>query len=183
MLADRGGEPADTTEYKIEWTPDLAGYPVMVPVTDIVEIGAGGGTSPGSTTAVRPHVGPQAAPRGRSGSRVLTEGRRRAMVTDAKLVARRPNPEYVLGGSLPRLPASSRRRRSRRLGEPIGTSPEAETANGDHPPRERQHDQRAASLVSVRRGYYPRDFVLVACGGGGAMHAAALGAELRVSGS
>jgi N-methylhydantoinase A len=38
----------------------------------------------------------------------------------------------------------------------------------------------ALKLVSVRRGYDPRDFVLVACGGGGAMHAAALGAELRV---
>jgi N-methylhydantoinase A len=34
--------------------------------------------------------------------------------------------------------------------------------------------------VSVQRGHDPRDFVLVACGGGGAMHAAALGAELRV---
>ena len=32
----------------------------------------------------------------------------------------------------------------------------------------------ALKLVSVRRGYDPRDFVLVACGGGGAMHAAAL---------
>jgi N-methylhydantoinase A len=38
----------------------------------------------------------------------------------------------------------------------------------------------ALKLVSVRRGYDPRDFVLVACGGGGAMHAAALGAELGV---
>jgi N-methylhydantoinase A len=38
----------------------------------------------------------------------------------------------------------------------------------------------ALKLVSVRRGHDPRDFALVACGGGGAMHAAALGAELRV---
>ena len=37
----------------------------------------------------------------------------------------------------------------------------------------------ALKLVSVRRGYDPRDFVLVAAGGGGPMHAAALGAELR----
>lgn len=36
----------------------------------------------------------------------------------------------------------------------------------------------ALKLVSVRRGHDPREFVLVACGGGGAMHAAALGAEL-----
>jgi N-methylhydantoinase A len=38
----------------------------------------------------------------------------------------------------------------------------------------------ALKLVSVRRGYDPRDFVLVAAGGGGPMHAAALGAELQV---
>jgi N-methylhydantoinase A len=38
----------------------------------------------------------------------------------------------------------------------------------------------ALKLVSVRRGHDPRDFVLVAAGGGGAMHAAALGAELQV---
>src|SRR5439155_24939850 len=38
----------------------------------------------------------------------------------------------------------------------------------------------ALKLVSVRRGHDPRDFVLVAFGGAGPMHAAALGAELRV---
>ena len=38
----------------------------------------------------------------------------------------------------------------------------------------------ALKLVSVRRGYDPRDFVLIAAGGGGPMHAAALGAELQV---
>ena len=38
------GEPKTTTEYRIEWRPDYAGYPIMVPVVDIVEIGAGGGS-------------------------------------------------------------------------------------------------------------------------------------------
>ena len=38
----------------------------------------------------------------------------------------------------------------------------------------------ALKLVSINRGYDPRDFTLVAFGGGGAMHAAALGAELGV---
>ena len=38
------GEPKTTTEYRIEWRPDYAGYPMMVPVVDIVEIGAGGGS-------------------------------------------------------------------------------------------------------------------------------------------
>jgi N-methylhydantoinase A len=65
-----------------------------------------------------------------------------------------------------------------RLGGAVGTTPE-ETANGII----RLANARminALRLVSVRRGHDPRDFVLVACGGGGAMHAAALGAELRV---
>src|SRR5262249_51419061 len=38
------GQPKTTTEYKLEWRPDYAGYPAMVSVVDVVEIGAGGGS-------------------------------------------------------------------------------------------------------------------------------------------
>jgi len=87
------------------------------------------------------------------------------------------DPDYFLGGRL-KVSRELALEAIGRLGERVGTSPE-ETANGII----RLANARminALRLVSVRRGYDPRDFVFVACGGGGAMHAAALGAELRV---
>ena len=50
-----------TTEYRIEWRPDCAGYPVMVPVVDIVEIGAGGGSIAWIDAGGSIVVGPQSA--------------------------------------------------------------------------------------------------------------------------
>ena len=55
------GEPKMTTEYRIEWRPDYAGYPIMVPVVDIVEIGAGGGSIAWVDAGGSIRVGPQSA--------------------------------------------------------------------------------------------------------------------------
>src|SRR5439155_15235613 len=66
----------------------------------------------------------------------------------------------------------------RELGKPLGLEP-GELANGIIR-LVNANMISALKLVSVRRGYDPRDFVLVAAGGGGPMHAAALGAELQV---
>lgn len=170
------GRPLITTEYKLEWNPQTAGYPVNVAVTDIVEIGAGGGSIAqiDETGALR--VGPQSAGAD-PGPACYGLGGTLPTVTDAKLVARAINPDYFLGGRL----QVSRERALEAvggLGEKVGMTPE-ETANGIiRLANARMAD--ALRLVSVRRGYDPRDFVLVACGGGGGMHAAALAAELRV---
>src|SRR5262249_43935253 len=98
-------------------------------------------------------------------------------VTDAKLVAGVLDPDFFLGGRI-RLEPQLAEQALQALGEPIGVRP-AELANGSirlvNAPM-----ISAPRLVSVRRGYDPRDFVLVAAGGGGPMHAAALGAELQV---
>ena len=55
------GEPKTTTEYRIEWSPTFAGYPLMVPVVDIVEIGAGGGSIAWIDDGGALRVGPQSA--------------------------------------------------------------------------------------------------------------------------
>jgi N-methylhydantoinase A len=172
------GQPLMTTEYKLEWTPQSAGYPANVPVIDIVEIGAGGGSIAWLDDTGGLHVGPQSAG-AEPGPACYGKGGTQPTVTDAKLAAGVIDPEYFLGGRL----AVSRELALEavgRLGEAVGTSP-LETANGII----RLANAKMISalrLVSVRRGHDPRDFVLVACGGGGAMHAAALGAELRVKG-
>jgi N-methylhydantoinase A len=165
-----------TTEYKLEWTPQSAGYPANVPVTDIVEIGAGGGSIAWIDDTGGLHVGPRSAG-AEPGPACYGLGGTAPTVTDAKLVAGAIDPEYFLGGRL----TVSRELAVEavgRLGEQVGTSPQ-ETANGIIRLANATMIN-ALRLVSVRRGHDPRDFVLVACGGGGAMHAAALGAELRV---
>ena len=170
------GKPLMTTEYKLEWSPHSAGYPANVPVTDIVEIGAGGGSIAWLDDTGGLHVGPRSAG-AEPGPACYGKGGTSPTVTDAKLVAGVIDPDYFLGGRL-KVSRELALEAIGRLGERVGTSPE-ETANGII----RLANARminALRLVSVRRGYDPRDFVLVACGGGGAMHAAALGAELRV---
>ena len=99
-------------------------------------------------------------------------------VTDAKLLAGVIDPDYFLGGRLQVYPALARGAH-RPPGARLGIA-SREPANGVIRLVEREHDQRAASSSPCAAATIPRDFVLVACGGGGAMHAAALGAELRV---
>jgi N-methylhydantoinase A len=170
------GEPKTTTEYRIEWRPDYAGYPIMVPVVDIVEIGAGGGSIAWIDDGGSVRVGPRSAG-AEPGPACYGRGGESPTVTDAKLAAGVLDPDFFLGGRL-RLDPELARDALRRLGDGLGLAP-AELANGIIR-LVNANMISALKLVSVRRGHDPRDFVLVAAGGGGAMHAAALGAELQV---
>ena len=170
------GEPKTTTEYRIEWRPDYAGYPIMVPVVDIVEIGAGGGSIAWVDDGGSVCIGPRSAG-AEPGPACYGRGGESPTVTDAKLAAGVLDPDYFLGGRL-RLHPSLARDALRRLGDGLDLAP-GELANGIIR-LVNANMISALKLVSVRRGHDPRDFVLVAAGGGGAMHAAALGAELQV---
>ena len=170
------GEPKTTTEYRIDWRPDYAGYPIMVPVVDIVEIGAGGGSIAWVDEGGSVRVGPRSAG-AEPGPACYGRGGTSPTVTDAKLAAGVLDPEYFLGGRL-RLHADLAEAALGRLGGGLGLAP-AELANGVIR-LVNANMISALKLISVRRGHDPRDFVLVAAGGGGAMHAAALGAELQV---
>jgi len=170
------GEAKTTTQYKIEWRPDYAGYPVLVPVVDVVEIGAGGGSIAWLDPGGALHVGPKSAG-AEPGPACYGRGGTELTVTDAKLLAGVLNPEYILGGRLEVFPELARAA-AERFGAAIGASVEA-VANGVIR-LVNANMINALKLVSVRRGHDPRDFVLIAGGGGGAMHAAALGAELQV---
>jgi N-methylhydantoinase A len=148
----------------------------MVPVVDIVEIGAGGGSIARVDAGGSIVVGPQSAGAD-PGPAAYGRGGTEPTVTDAKLVAGVLAPEYFLGGRLEVRPELAREA-LRRLGEPLGCGVAA-LANGII----RLADANmisALKLVSVQRGRDPRDFALLVGGGGGGMHGAALGAELEV---
>ncbi len=170
------GTPKITTEYKIEYRRNFAGYPILAPTVDIVEIGAGGGSIAWIDKAGALRVGPVSAGAD-PGPACYGWGGTEPTVTDANVVAGRINPDYFLGGEIP-LDVDRARKALQPIADAFHISVE-QAAMGVI----RLADANmvnALKLVSVRRGYDPRDFVLVAFGGGGAMHAAALMRELRV---
>lgn len=171
------GQAKVTTDYKIEWTRASAGYPIKIPVVDIVEIGAGGGSIAWLDDAGSLHVGPQSAG-AVPGPACYGRGGTMPTVTDANVVAGRINPEYFLGGEIV-LDVTRARDALLPIATHFGTGVEQAAlgvirlANANM--------VNALKLVSVHRGYDPRDFTLVAFGGGGAMHASALAAELHIA--
>jgi len=168
--------PRITTEYRIEHRRDFAGYPILSPTVDIVEIGAGGGSIAWIDKAGAMRVGPVSAGSD-PGPACYPNGGDQPTVTDANVVAGRINPNYFLGSEIP-LEVDKARAAIEPIAKTFGISVE-QAAMGII----RIADANmisALKLISVRRGYDPRDFVLIAFGGGGAMHAAALMRELKV---
>ena len=171
-----GGRVRISTEYLIEKTPRYAGYPILTPVVDIVEIGAGGGSIIWADEGCKLHVGPQSAG-AVPGPAAYGRGGIQPTLTDANLVTGRIDPEYFLGGRI-KADMESIAKAFQNLGKRLGMSTE-EIARGAI--RIANNNMiNALKLVSVNRGYDPRDFTLVAFGGGGAMHASALAAELQI---
>jgi N-methylhydantoinase A len=169
------GQPKITTEYKIEYRRNFAGYPILAPTIDIVEIGAGGGSIAWVDKAGALRVGPVSAGAD-PGPACYGWGGTQPTVTDANVVAGRINPGYFLGGEIP-LDIEKAKQAIQPIAEAFKIDVE-QAAMGVI----RLADANmvnALKLVSVRRGYDPRDFILVAFGGGGGMHAAALLRELR----
>jgi N-methylhydantoinase A len=167
--------PKITTEYKIEHTRETAGYPIMVPTIDIVEIGSGGGSIAWIDDAGALRVGPVSAG-AVPGPACYDQGGTQPTVTDANLLVGRLNPDYFLGGEL-KVSMERARESMQPIARHFGMSVE-EAALGVI----RISDFgkiNAIKLISVRRGYDPRDFALVAFGGGGPMHAAAMMRDLR----
>lgn len=172
----KAGQVEVTTDYYIERTPTSSGYPIKVPVVDIVEIGAGGGSIAWLDEAGGLSVGPRSAG-AEPGPACYGKGGTEPTVTDANLVVGRIDPDYFLGGQM-EVSRELAEQAVARVGDRLGLTVEQAAlgiirlANANM--------VNAIKLVSVRRGHDPRDFDLVAMGGGGSMHAGALAAELRI---
>ena len=146
----------------------IDGYPVMVPMIDIETIGAGGGSISSAEDGRVIRVGPESAGAD-PGPAAYGRGGRSATVTDANAVLGRLRPEAFLGGRM-RLDAQlAHAAVSAAVAEPLGISPE-EAALGVVAVT--VHNMvNAIETNSVRKGYDPREFVLVATGGAGPLHA------------
>lgn len=170
------GQVEISNDYVIEKTAISAGYPIMTPVVDIVEIGNGGGSLAWIDAAGSLRVGPQSAG-STPGPVAYGRGGTAPTTTDANLYTGRINPDDFAGGQItPDLQAVEQAFAT--LGDRLGVSAKLlahgvlQIANANM--------VNALKLISVNRGYDPRDFALMAFGGGGALHACALAAELGI---
>ncbi|MEM5478037.1 hydantoinase/oxoprolinase family protein [Pacificibacter sp. AS14] len=171
-----GGEVRIMTDYWIERSRKSAGYPIMVPVVDLVEIGNGGGSIAWVDDFDKLHVGPQSAG-ALPGPAAYGKGGTNATTTDANLWLGRINKDYFCGGAVD-ADMDSAGSALKAVGDKLGVSTD-EAAQGIV--RIANNNMvNALKLVSLNRGHDTRDFTLLAFGGGGAMHAVALGQELQV---
>ena len=170
----RGGLPVLRPDYRLEWSRLTPGYPVQVPVVDIVEIGAGGGSIAYLDLAGGLRVGPESAGSD-PGPACYGRGGMRPTVTDAKLLTGAIDARRFAGGRIalnPALAEAAYAPLATALGMPLMASAEAVIRLAE------ANMINALKLVTIQRGHDPRDLTMVACGGGGPMHAAALAREL-----
>lgn len=172
-LIDKG-EVKVTTEYNIERSERTAGYPIKVPVVDIVEIGNGGGSIAWIDEVGALKVGPQSAG-ALPGPIAYGKGGTEPTTTDANLVTGRLSPRNFDN-------TVDMEKVKQAIHEKIANHFEisVEEASLGIIRLANANMLNALKLISVRKGYDPRDFSLVAFGGGGAMHAPALAKELGI---
>jgi N-methylhydantoinase A len=152
----------------------VAGVPIGVPMLDIHTAGAGGGSIARFDAGGMLRVGPESA--GADPGPICFGRGERAAVTDANLVLGRLDAESFLGGGVQLEGKRTQRLMREQKG---GLETVEEFAAGIVRVVETQME-KAIRVISVERGHDPRDFTLVAFGGGGPLHACSLARALRI---
>lgn len=163
----QNGRPAVTHE------GEIGSFPLHVPMTDIHTIGAGGGSIASVTAQGGLTVGPQSAG-AMPGPACYDQGGTAPTVTDANLLLGRI-PPHLLDGEVPLNLERARRAITEQIATPLGLDPYEAAAGILHIVNNNMVG--ALRVVSVEKGYDPRDFALIAFGGAGPLHAGPL-AEL-----
>ena len=164
------------TDYYVERTDTEIGYPIVVPVVDLIEIGNGGGSLAWVDDFKKLHVGPQSAG-AMPGPVSYGKGGTEPTTTDANLKLGRINPNYFCGGAI-----DADMDAVEKSMEVIGKKMDMDTAHVAQGILRIANNNmvNALKLVSQKRGHDPRDFSLLCFGGGGAMHATDLAKELNM---
>jgi N-methylhydantoinase A len=171
----RDGEPQMSHGYHIGGY--ALGQPMMLPVVDTVEVGSGGGSIARVDHTGVLKVGPESAGAD-PGPACYGKGGTEPTVTDANLLLGRLDPRRFLGGEMPLDVEKAREAISRHVAQPLGCS-EIEAARAIVQIAV-MNMSLAVRQVSVERGYDPRDFVMVAFGGAGPLHAVEVARSLHI---
>jgi N-methylhydantoinase A len=177
------GEVSVTAEYEVgggghanRWMHGT-GHPIRVPVIDLAEVSAGGGSIAWIDPGGALKVGPQSAG-ATPGPAAYGAGGTLPTVTDADIVLGYLDREALLGGDLRLDLAAAEHAIDTAIAQPLGlTVPEAaahivEVVNSNM--------AHALRIVSIERGHDPQEFSLIAFGGAGPVHAVALAEELHI---
>lgn len=160
-----------TTSFEIEW-----GVPIQIPIIDIRTIGAGGGSVAWIDKGGMLRVGPESAGAD-PGPAAYGKGGTRATVTDANVVLGRIDPANFLGGTM-QLDAKAAAAAVGHVANSVGLA--AEEAALSIVRIADNNMVGALRSVLIERGLDPRDFTLLAFGGAGPLHAAALMREMGI---
>ena len=171
----RDGEPTMAPGYHVGGY--ASGHPVMLPMIDVVEVGAGGGSIAWLDDVGALKVGPQSAGAD-PGPICYRGGGTEPTITDANVVLGRLDPEHFLGGQM-KLDADGARRG---IKETIADPLKLDTIAAAQAIVDIAIAKMSLAVreVSVAKGYDPRDFALVASGGAGPLHAVAIARELYI---
>jgi len=164
------GNPNITTEGFI------GSYPVKVPMININTVGAGGGSIAWVDAGGALRVGPESAGAD-PGPACYAKAGENATVTDANVVLGYINPDYFLGGEM-KLDMQSAIKSIKKISKEIDLDL-IKTASGIIQVAN-SNMERAIRVISVEKGYDLRDFVLIAYGGSGGLHATALAKDLNL---
>lgn len=177
---DMGGTSSDVSllpdEFSVTTESEIEGYPVRVPVLDIHTVGAGGGSIAQIDAGGALRVGPESA--GASpGPACYGLGGQNLTVTDANLLLGRLPKKWFMGGEMS-IDYEAAQKAGIRLAQALGTS--LNDAAYGVIRVVNSNMERAIKVISVERGFDPRDFTLVSFGGAGSLHAAELAASLSI---
>ena len=171
----RDGEPTLAPGYYVGGY--ASGHPVMLPMIDVVEVGAGGGSIAWTDDVGALKVGPQSAGAD-PGPICYRGGGTEPTITDANVVLGRLDPHNFLGGQMVLDADGARAGIERKIAKPLGM----DTIAAAQAIVEIAISKMSLAVreVSVEKGYDPRDFVLVASGGAGPLHVCAIARELHI---
>lgn len=177
---DMGGTSCDTSliDGKIRRTSEntIGDFPIRLPIIDIHSVGAGGGSIAYIDKGGSLRVGPQSA--GANPGPACYGRGNFPTVTDANLVLGRLVPEFFLGGEMKIFPEKSHEV-IENLAKKIHKAP-LDTAAGIIKIAN-VNMEKAIRVISIERGFDPRQFSLFSFGGAGGMHAAEIASHLQMA--
>ena len=186
IALDMGGTTAKTNLIK-DSEPQIShgyfiggyasGHPMMLPVIDVVEIGAGGGSIAWIDGVGALKVGPQSAGAD-PGPICYGWGGMEPTITDANLLCGRLSPTHFLGGEMNLDTGKAKEGLTNKISSKIGL-PAIEIALAITKIAV-MNMSLAVRGISVERGYDPRDFVLLSFGGAGPLHSVEVAHELHI---
>jgi N-methylhydantoinase A len=180
----RGGQYETTPDYEVgggssrtRWM-NGTGHPIRVPVIDLAEVSAGGGSIAWVDRAGALRVGPKSAGAD-PGPACYGRGGSEPTVTDCNLLLGYLDAGTLLAGDLPIDHGAAEAAVRKRLAEPLGIDVRRAAAGVIDVVNHAMGE--VLKIVSVQRGHDPREFALAAFGGAGPLHCAALADELGIA--